>query len=219
LPENHPCGGDAPRNGGGERAIRAMDKTQDAFRTIGEVAEELDLPQHVLRFWETKFTQIKPIKRAGGRRYYRSEDVQLVAAIRVLLHSEGYTIKGVQRILREQGARAVVAASHSARGQHGGASVTPLHVVPPAPRDERREGAFDSGLAPAAPPRPDIMADWPTPLEGQGRIAASARAPVREPDDSVSQGALLSARDRHRMEAVLAELDECARLLEEARRK
>jgi DNA-binding transcriptional MerR regulator len=195
-----------------------MDKTQDAFRTIGEVAEELDLPQHVLRFWETKFTQIKPIKRAGGRRYYRSEDVQLVAAIRVLLHSDGYTIKGVQRILREQGARAVVATSHHGRGHQGAGSVTPLHLVPPAPHDGRREGAFDSGLAPAAPPPPERLADRPTPLEAPGRIAAPTRAPVEEPRDSASEGSLLSTRDRRRMEAILAELDECARLLEEARR-
>ena len=88
-----------------------MEKTQDAFRTIGEVAEELDLPQHVLRFWETKFNQIRPVKRAGGRRYYRPDDVQLLGAIRILLYSEGYTIKGVQRILKEQGVRAVVTAS------------------------------------------------------------------------------------------------------------
>ena len=85
-----------------------MEKTQDAFRTIGEVAEELDLPQHVLRFWETKFSQVRPVKRAGGRRYYRPDDVQLLGAIRILLYSEGYTIKGVQRILKEQGVRAVV---------------------------------------------------------------------------------------------------------------
>jgi DNA-binding transcriptional MerR regulator len=194
-----------------------MDKTQDAFRTIGEVAEELDLPQHVLRFWETKFTQIKPIKRAGGRRYYRSEDVQLVAAIRVLLHSDGYTIKGVQRILREQGARAVVATSHHGRGHQGAASVTPLHLVPPAPCDGRREGAFDSGLAPAAPLPQERLADLWTPREAPGKAAASA--PQLEAGESASEGSLLSARDRRRMETILAELDECARLLEEARRR
>jgi DNA-binding transcriptional MerR regulator len=192
-----------------------MDKTQDAFRTIGEVAEELDLPQHVLRFWETKFTQIKPIKRAGGRRYYRSEDVQLVAAIRVLLHSDGYTIKGVQRILREQGARAVVATSHHGRGHQGAGKVTPLHLVPPAPHDGRREGAFDSGLAPAAPPPQERLADRRTPLEAAGKTVAS---PPPEAGNSASEGSLLSARDRRRMEAILTELDECARLLEEARR-
>ncbi|MDD7908400.1 MULTISPECIES: MerR family transcriptional regulator [Pseudovibrio] len=85
-----------------------MQKSADAFRTISEVAEHLDLPQHVLRFWETRFTQIKPLKRGGGRRYYRPEDVELLAGIRHLLYGEGYTIKGVQRILREQGARFVM---------------------------------------------------------------------------------------------------------------
>jgi DNA-binding transcriptional MerR regulator len=84
-----------------------MEKSADAFRTISEVAEDLDLPQHVLRFWETRFTQIKPLKRGGGRRYYRPEDVELLRAIRHLLYGEGYTIKGVQRILKEHGARAV----------------------------------------------------------------------------------------------------------------
>jgi DNA-binding transcriptional MerR regulator len=86
-----------------------VSKSPDAFRTISEVAEELDLPQHVLRFWETRFKQIKPMKRGGGRRYYRPEDVELLKGIRHLLYSEGYTIKGVQRILKEQGPRFVVA--------------------------------------------------------------------------------------------------------------
>lgn len=84
-------------------------KSPDAFKTISEVADELDLPQHVLRFWETRFKQIKPLKRGGGRRYYRPEDVELLKGIRHLLYSEGYTIKGVQRILKEQGNRFVVA--------------------------------------------------------------------------------------------------------------
>ncbi len=88
-------------------------KTDGAFRTIGEVAESLDLPPHVLRFWETRFSEIEPVKRAGGRRYYRPRDVELVAAIRHLLYGRGYTIKGVQRLLREQGVRAVI---ESARG-------------------------------------------------------------------------------------------------------
>lgn len=87
-----------------------MSKGPDAFRTISEVAEELDLPQHVLRFWETRFTQIKPMKRGGGRRYYRPDDVELLRGIRRLLYGEGYTIKGVQRILKEQGARHVIGA-------------------------------------------------------------------------------------------------------------
>ena len=84
-----------------------MDKAPDAFRTISEVADELDVPQHVLRFWESRFPQIKPMKRAGGRRYYRPDDVDLLRGIRHMLYGEGYTIRGVQRILREQGPKFV----------------------------------------------------------------------------------------------------------------
>ena len=84
-----------------------MDKAPDAFRTISEVAEELDIPQHVLRFWETRFAQIKPMKRSGGRRYYRPDDVDLLKGIRRLLYGEGYTIRGVQRILKEHGIKSV----------------------------------------------------------------------------------------------------------------
>jgi DNA-binding transcriptional MerR regulator len=81
-----------------------LDKAPDAFRTISEVAAEIDVPQHVLRFWESRFLQIRPMKRGGGRRYYRPDDVDLLRGVRHLLYGEGYTIRGVQRILREQGA-------------------------------------------------------------------------------------------------------------------
>jgi len=84
-------------------------KAPDAFRTISEVADDLDLPQHVLRFWESRFREIKPMKRGGGRRYYRPDDVDLLRGIRHLLYGEGYTIRGVQRILREQGSKFVQA--------------------------------------------------------------------------------------------------------------
>jgi DNA-binding transcriptional MerR regulator len=84
-----------------------MDKSPDAFRTISEVAESLDTPAHVLRFWESRFPQIKPVKRAGGRRYYRPADVALLTGIKRLLHDEGLTIRGVQKILRDHGARHV----------------------------------------------------------------------------------------------------------------
>src|SRR5476649_2425124 len=108
-----------------------MDKSPDAFRTIREVAEIMDLPQHVLRFWETRFPQIKPLKRGGGRRYYRPDDVELLRAIKQLLYGEGYTIKGVQKLFREQGARAVAALKPSA------ASSQPADIdfagEPPAP--------------------------------------------------------------------------------------
>ncbi|MGQ0457925.1 MAG: MerR family transcriptional regulator [Hyphomicrobium sp.] len=91
-----------------------MNKSAEAFRTIGEVAEDLDVPKHVLRFWEGKFPQIRPMKRGGGRRYYRPEDMDLLRGIRHLLHAEGYTIKGVQKILREHGIDQVKGASHAA---------------------------------------------------------------------------------------------------------
>jgi DNA-binding transcriptional MerR regulator len=84
-----------------------LDKAPDAFRTISEVADDLDIPQHVLRFWETRFAQIKPMKRSGGRRYYRPDDVDLLRGIRRLLYGEGYTIRGVQRILKEHGIASV----------------------------------------------------------------------------------------------------------------
>jgi len=83
-------------------------KSPNAFRTISEVADRIGIAQHVLRFWESKFSQIKPMKRGGGRRYYRPEDVEIIDAIRGLLHYDGYTIKGVQKLLREHGVKAVV---------------------------------------------------------------------------------------------------------------
>lgn len=86
-----------------------MEKSPDAFRTISEVADDLDLPQHVLRFWETRFPQIKPMKRGGGRRYYRPDDVDLLKGIRHLLYDHGYTIKGVQKMLKANGVRFVIA--------------------------------------------------------------------------------------------------------------
>src|SRR5471032_1014812 len=85
----------------------AGSKSPEAFRTISEVSTDLDVPQHVLRFWEGRFTQIKPVKRAGGRRYYRPDDVDLLRGIRALLYREGFTIKGVQKVLRDRGLRYV----------------------------------------------------------------------------------------------------------------
>ncbi len=98
-----------------------MDKAPDAFRTISEVASDLDIPQHVLRFWETRFSQIKPMKRSGGRRYYRPDDVDLLKGIRRLLYGEGYTIRGVQRILKEHGIKSVQNLADSAAAVSFGA--------------------------------------------------------------------------------------------------
>ncbi|NKB57874.1 MAG: MerR family transcriptional regulator [Alphaproteobacteria bacterium] len=87
---------------------KSAEKSAAAFRTISEVGRELDIPQHVLRFWESKFSQVKPLKRGGGRRYYRPEDIQLLRRIRDLLYTEGYTIRGVQRLFREVGVKSVL---------------------------------------------------------------------------------------------------------------
>ncbi len=110
---------------------RDVDKAPDAFRTISEVAEDLDIPQHVLRFWETRFPQIKPLKRGGGRRYYRPDDVALIKGIRHLLYGEGYTIKGVQRILKEEGLRHVQTIWMDVSSSQDGAA-------PPQPGAEHR---------------------------------------------------------------------------------
>ena len=89
-------------------------KAASAFRTISEVSRELDVPQHVLRFWESKFTQISPLKRSGGRRYYRPEDISLLKRVRDLLYVDGFTIKGVQKLIREQGVKSIVNGAPSA---------------------------------------------------------------------------------------------------------
>jgi len=96
-----------PRDDSETGDSEASGKAPEAFRTISEVSDMLDVPQHVLRFWESKFTSIKPMKRGGGRRYYRPEDVDLLRGIRILLYTDGYTIKGVQRLFKEQGVRFV----------------------------------------------------------------------------------------------------------------
>src|ERR1700742_1764474 len=90
-------------------AAALSEKSPEAFRTISEVALELDMPQHVLRFWESRFAQVRPIKRAGGRRYYRPEDIDLLRGIRALLYNDGLTIRGVQKVLRDRGSRHVAA--------------------------------------------------------------------------------------------------------------
>ena len=123
---------------------RRAKKAPTAFRTISEVADELHIPQHVLRFWETKFPQIKPLKRGGGRRYYRPEDIQLLRRISDLLYIQGYTIKGVQRLLREGGGQLA-------------------DDIPPAPASERAAAEAERaeppilpGLEPSAPAKPIV---------------------------------------------------------------
>ena len=115
-----------------------MRKSADAFRTISEVAQDLDLPQHVLRFWETRFSQIKPMKRGGGRRYYRPDDIDLLRGIRHLLYDEGYTIKGVQKILKEQGVRHVIDTVNEAAEEDTQQNGTPSQE-PSAPASPSQE--------------------------------------------------------------------------------
>jgi len=139
-----------------------MDKSPDAFRTISEVAEALDVPAHVLRFWESRFPQIKPVKRAGGRRYYRRADIDLLAGIRQLLHEDGMTIRGVQKLLREQGIRAVAGrAPHanvldwdSGDAFDGTAAEAPMAADVPLGEASEKVVPFRSGprRAEAAPP-------------------------------------------------------------------
>jgi DNA-binding transcriptional MerR regulator len=139
-----------------------MEKSPEAFRTISEVADAIDLPQHVLRFWETRFPQIRPLKRAGGRRYYRPEDIDRLRLIKRLLYDEGYTIKGVQKLFKEQGVQALTGAEFeprlafaaaepkaSQRGEGPQTGHPPREVEPPAPTieaaSEARRGAALSG--------------------------------------------------------------------------
>lgn len=101
-------------------------KSPDAYRTISEVSERLGVPQHVLRFWETRFPQIRPLKRAGGRRHYRPDDIALLARIRELLHDEGYSIKGVQRLLKARGARRLIDGRESGPVETASGKAAPL---------------------------------------------------------------------------------------------
>ena len=148
-----------------------MTKSPDAFKTISEVADELKLPQHVLRFWETRFSQIKPMKRGGGRRYYRPDDLSLLRGIRHLLYSEGYTIKGVQRILKEQGARHVATQWLDAGDDHT--------VAQP---NEASDVAPQAPLQPAAPiPVPPTAVMQPMGQVAEPVVAPQAPVPSPEP--------------------------------------
>lgn len=169
-------------------------KSPDAFRTISEVADDLDIPQHVLRFWETRFSQIKPLKRGGGRRYYRPDDVALLKGIRRLLYGEGYTIKGLQRILKEQGPRHVQAIGRG--GEIVGAP-----------------GA--QSAAQTAPPRPEPMQAPPSAQYHHPAAAAEPGFAAKALLSSLPRSAqpLIGADDLAFLKATLSELIECRRLL------
>ena len=166
-----------------------MDKSPDAFRTISEVADQLETPAHVLRFWESRFPQIRPVKRAGGRRYYRPSDVALLTGIKRLLHDEGLTIRGVQKILRDHGVRHVAGLSDDT------VAIDSLIAVPEAveaapeapPPEEIPEAAFiaieedEEVVLPKPPPRPR-----PPPVQPVLPLfeAAAARVPEPPRDDA-----------------------------------
>jgi DNA-binding transcriptional MerR regulator len=174
-----------------------MDKNADAFRTISEVAGELDLPQHVLRFWETRFPQIKPLKRAGGRRYYRPKDIEVLRAIKHLLYKEGYTIRGVQRVLKEQGSGALAAMEDVE-------NIVCLDISddgepPPVSNGTERSGSEEFLVTPA------VFAD-------RDDAAYASRK-----DMGGASG--LNGEDIERLRAALTELAECASILDAAQRQ
>lgn len=220
------------------------EKSPEAFRTISEVADELDLPQHVLRFWETRFGQIKPMKRGGGRRYYRPEDVNLLRGIRHLLYGEGYTIKGVQRILKEQGVRHVMAVwldegapatdappravEEPVLDEFDDDDGEPLPIetpATPARTVDRRPGA-DAAVAVRASP-PPVEAPAPAAVAApapatEDIYAPKPRAVRQEPPGPAgaapARPAGIPAEQGRQLKAALFELLECKRLLDEARR-
>ena len=217
-------------------------KAPDAFRSISEVADELDLPQHVLRFWESRFRDIKPMKRGGGRRYYRPDDVNLLRGIRHLLYGEGYTIRGVQRILREQGAKFVAAVwqegapqpPHGAtrrrgccrrsrigggRGRRRGARPGQPADVADRPRSERPRGRRRGAPRAAAQERAGAAhrAD-----RSRDPWRADVLPPAMQPAPAVpavqvaAPTARLAREDLRKLHAVLHELAECRKLIETA---
>jgi len=195
-----------------------VEKSPEAFRTISEVADHLDIPAHVLRFWESRFPQIRPVKRAGGRRYYRPTDVALLAGIRRLLHDEGLTIRGVQKILREQGVRHVAAlaegpiltlavaeqtvediqdetaeASLQAEPSEAAeaAPKAPVAETPPARASMPDLPLFapvTAALAAAVPPRAETPAPAPQPDTADAPPAGTAAEPATPQTDTAAAG-------------------------------
>ncbi|MBT8416458.1 MAG: MerR family transcriptional regulator [Silicimonas sp.] len=154
-----------------------MEKSREAFRTISEVAEWLDVPTHVLRFWESRFSQIKPVKRAGGRRYYRPSDMRVIGGVKTLLHDQGMTIRGVQKLFREQGIRHVSTFSPHLFGHD--AEALDDQVIEHEPQPAEPEPIQPS---PAARSTRDAE---PAPLADEPAPAEDAAAPAAEPEGVV----------------------------------
>ena len=219
-------------------------KAPDAFRTISEVADELDLPQHVLRFWESRFHEIKPMKRGGGRRYYRPDDIDLLRGIRHLLYGEGYTIRGVQRILREQGAKFVQAVwlegapqpPHGVIEEEEFVEENETTEVVVAEEDRGLRGRLSSLIGRDFGDRQDDAADRVEPpltsapvpridptdramhgvvVSGPSDAAESATVTSRQ-SSSKTTGGSLGHEDLHKLRAALHELAECRKLIDSA---
>jgi DNA-binding transcriptional MerR regulator len=208
-----------------------LEKAPEAFRTISEVADELDVPQHVLRFWESRFRDIKPMKRGGGRRYYRPEDIDLLRGIRHLLYGEGYTIRGVQRILRDQGVKFVQAVWQPGAAQPSHRPAEDPDIAPDpdiVPQEaetgngahpERERSRLLLGLLPVLAGDAETQdKDGPTGgraeplLEPVDRQRAPQR-PLAARNDAVPSTARLPREDLRKLEAVLHALAECRELL------
>jgi DNA-binding transcriptional MerR regulator len=180
---------------------RRNEKSAQAFRTISEVATELDVPQHVLRFWESKFNQVRPLKRGGGRRYYRPEDVDLLRKIRGLLYEEGYTIKGVQRLLRENRGR--LGSGEPPYSEAIRADMVRNPDSAPAARPVPAQPAAISEPAQSRP-QPQLLRPVPAPVEPEQRAEAAG---------SALRPASLDPAKRRELQAVMNDLQTALKLL------
>ena len=213
-----------------------MSKSPDAFRTISEVAEDLGLPQHVLRFWETRFSQIKPMKRGGGRRYYRPDDVEALRGIQRLLYEEGYTIKGVQRIFKSNGNKYVMAAG---RGEElatisaNPALMSPSQNAAPNGNNSTTNTPLANDTVPDGLPQKEPEKNSP-PHRGKkavtvNQIIENTEQPAKtkglfnrlvgkeeEPGNN-AEALNLSIDDKQLLQSTLYDLLECKRLLDQAR--
>lgn len=181
-----------------------MDKSPDAFRTISEVAEDLDLPQHVLRFWETRFVQIKPMKRGGGRRYYRPDDIELLKGIRHLLYDQGYTIKGVQKLLKLNGNKFVISIGAGDRDA--------FEALAAGIPDDKAE----THISPTMNEDDQLVGKARAPARRFFNIGGESSA-SRQSDEPTGSGPAVSREDRALLQEALYDLLECKRLLDQVR--
>ena len=186
-----------------------MDKSKDAFRTISEVAEWLGTPTHVLRFWESRFTQVKPVKRAGGRRYYRPTDMELLGGIKKLLHDDGMTIRGVQKLLREEGVKHVSGMSMPINGSDGsieGKVAAPAASVkkPAAKKDVAQSDAETvTGLRVVSPD--ETAADNVIALDAVGSEAEEPKAPVEDTIDETGDAEIAAEKGEEASDNLFAQ--------------